>query len=221
MGKIFFVTGTDTGIGKTYVTTGLLRVANSRGLSSIGIKPVSSGCMTNHVRTFHHDATLLQETASLPLCYESINPFAFMPPVAPHIIAAELNTELSAATLISRTQDALSTTAAIHMVEGFGGWHAPLNSRETMADYAAQLGCGIIIVVGIRLGCLNHAILTERAVTASGAHCIGWVANMIDPDMTHRPENIATLQTWLQSPLLGIIQYGQSAADALQDVTIF
>ena len=120
MGKIFFVTGTDTGIGKTYVTTGLLRVANSRGLSTIGIKPVSSGCMTNHVRTYHHDATLLQETASLLLCYESINPFAFMPPVAPHIIAAELNTELSAATLISRTQAALSTTAAIHMVEGFG-----------------------------------------------------------------------------------------------------
>lgn len=220
MNKPLFITATDTGAGKTYAATGLLHTATSRQLTSIGIKPVASGCERINGELRNADALQLQQSSSLYLDYNMINPFAFAPAIAPHL-AADKNNELSVDTLIQHTRTALSTTADVHIIEGFGGWHAPLNLQETMADYVRQLQCNVLMVVGIRLGCINHAILTERAIAASGGNCIGWIANMIDPDMSHQRENIETLTSWLQTPLLGSIPYNMPAHQALRDHIIF
>jgi dethiobiotin synthetase len=220
MSRIIFTTATDTEAGKTYISTGLLKAASARKLVTIGIKPVASGCVIQDNNLVNHDALLLQQAASCHLPYTKINPFAFLPPTAPHIAAQEAGDALTVAMLIKHTHFALTTSADLCIIEGFGGWHAPLNSHETMADYAAHVSCGVLLVVGLRIGCMNHAILTERAIKASGAMCIGWIANMIDPDMPHQHETIASLQHWLLSPLLGKVQYGESAETALQHVKI-
>ncbi len=219
MSKTIFITATDTGAGKTYAAAGLLRTANSRNLKSIGIKPVASGCDLLNGKLRNADALQLQQAANVYLDYDVVNPFAYEPAIAPHLAAH--HNELSVDALIHHTQTVFATPADVHIVEGFGGWHAPLNLRETMADYVRQLSCDVLMIVGIRLGCLNHAILTERAIISSGANCIGWIANMNDRDMSHQYENIDSLKTLLQTPLQGVIQYNQAAHAALHDHIIF
>jgi dethiobiotin synthetase len=219
MSKMLFITATDTGAGKTYAAAGLLRTANSRNLTAIGIKPVASGCDLFDGKLRNDDALQLQQAANVYLDYGVVNPFAYAPAIAPHLAAQ--HHELSVDALMQRTHAAFTTSADVTIVEGFGGWHAPLNLRETMADYVRQLPCDVLMIVGIRLGCLNHAILTERAITSSGANCIGWIANMNDREMSHQYENIETLKTLLQTPLQGVIQYAQAAEDALRDHIIF
>ena len=221
MGKTIFITATDTNAGKTYVSAGLLQVANARNMTTIGIKPLASGCRIHDGKLLNEDALQLQRAASCQLDYDMINPFAFAPSIAPHIAASECEIDLGAALLVKRTQPALATPADLHLIEGVGGWHTPLNLYETMADYVAQLKCEVVLVVGMRLGCLNHAVLTERAIIASGATCIGWIANQIHAEMSHQDENRMTLQNTLRSPLLGLIQYNEPAAQALQHLTIF
>lgn len=219
MRKPIFITATDTGAGKTYTTAGLLHIARARQLKTIGLKPVASGCSVINGELRNSDALQLQQAASTHLAYDIVNPFAFAPAIAPHIV--DNSATLSVSSLIKRTLPALSMYADLYFIEGFGGWHAPLNADETMADYAVKLPCDVLIVVGIRFGCINHAILTERAVLASGASCIGWIANLIDPGMSHPHENIATLQHWLHTPLLGVIRHNQPVQEALHDHTIF
>jgi dethiobiotin synthetase len=221
MSRILFITATDTGAGKTHISSGLLTVAAKRGLSTIGIKPVASGCTQEHGNIYNADALALLKASTHKLPYDLINTYRFLPAIAPHIAAHECATHLSVASLIHSTQPALDTRADLHVIEGFGGWHAPLNNNETMADYAVQINCEIILVVGMRLGCLNHAILTEKAIAASGGHCIGWIANVIDPDMSHCNENIESLCETLNSDLLGIVPFGVSADHALHQVRIF
>jgi dethiobiotin synthetase len=221
MSKRIFITATDTETGKAYTAAGLLRSARERGLTAIGFKPVASGCELHNGRLINQDAMLLQHSSSISLEDNIINPIRFMKPIAPHIAASEQNVILTSKMLLQHTQLIFDIHADIYIVEGFGGWHAPLNSQETMADFAVKLNCEIVFVVGLRLGCLNHALLTEQAIQASGAACKGWIANHIDPDMLYQHENITALKDLLKTPHLGTIQYGASAAEALKDHIIF
>lgn len=212
MSRHIFVTGTDTEVGKTYVSAGLLQAFNRQGLQTIGLKPIASDCKLENNKLINADALQLQKHASYPLDYDVINPIAFAPPVAPHIIAEQLGQPLSVARLTELTRPALQLEADITLIEGFGGWYAPLSATETMADYVRAMQFDVLLVVGMRLGCLNHAVLTHRAILADGLKCIGWVANCIDPDMLYLQENIALLIASLPTPCLGIVGHGESAA---------
>lgn len=209
--KYFFITGTDTDIGKTYVTVALLKILKQAGFSTIALKPVASGCAIKDNVLKNADALLLQQHASIYLDYQYINPISFAAPIAPHIAAAQLKQKLSVTMLLKKTQFALQHAANFHLIEGVGGWEVPLNKKATMANYAQALNINfnieVVLVVGIRLGCINHAILTEKAIKNSGLRCAGWVANEIEfaqPDFT---EIVRTLKTWLESPCLGILKY--------------
>ena len=221
MVKRLFITATDTNAGKTVVSAGLLRTAASRKLRATGIKPIASGCTRRDGKLCNDDVDALQQASSFPLATDVMNPFRFEPAIAPHLAAAQCGVKLNVSSLVQRTQSALSTSVDVQIIEGFGGWLAPLNDRETMADYASAVNSEVIMIVGIRLGCLNHAALTERAIIASGVSYLGWIANLIDPAMPYQRENIETLQQCLRSPLLGIVGYGELAEHALRDHTIF
>lgn len=205
-----FITGTDTGVGKTYVATGLLKSFNRAGKSTIGIKPVATGCHTVKGRLYNQDALDLQLSSSIQLPYEQINPFVFAPAIAPHIAAQQINCEMNVTFLNQQVQRALSYPADVHIIEGFGGWLAPLNDHESMVEFVKANQLPVMLVVGMRLGCLNHAMLTLRAMEADQINIIGWIANCIDPDMEYLQENITTLQQRLSCPHLGIVKHGGS-----------
>lgn len=208
MRKIF-ITGTDTGIGKTYATTQLIKHLNHEGYCTIALKPLASGCMQTNKGLRNEDALLLQKTASMSLTYETVNPFAFEPPIAPHL-AAKLQGQTLYAREITLACDLSQYQADFALIEGVGGWDVPLNSSETMADCVQLLGAEVILIIGMRLGCLNHAILTAKAIVESGCSFLGWVANCINPDMPYLNENIETLQNLLAAPMIGTIPYQES-----------
>lgn len=197
-----FITGTDTGVGKTYISTRLLNHYNEQGLKTIGLKPVATGCDLLNGKLYNDDALALQQAASIKLDYDWVNPFAFEPPIAPHIAAMQENKSITIASLSEKLMHALNTPADIRIIEGAGGWLLPLNERETMADFVAQENFAVILVVGMRLGCLNHALLTAHAIHTAKVNCIGWIANCIDPNMPHLQENIATLKQRLTIPCI-------------------
>ena len=202
-----FIAGTDTGIGKTYISTGILSAFNERGYSTLGIKPVASGCKRINEKLFSEDSMMHLEHSSLKLSHDEITPFAYEPPIAPHIAAQLAGSSLSVANINERLQLALTSNADVTVIEGCGGWYVPLNDLETMADFVLSHSFKVILVVGIRLGCLNHALLTYRAMQEEGANVAGWIANCIDPAMINREENIATLKEWLPVPCLDVINY--------------
>jgi dethiobiotin synthetase len=210
----YFVTGTDTGVGKTVVTLGLVRRLQDRGRRVVAMKPVASGCRHTAQGLRNADALLLQRQGSLPLEYHEINPYAFEPAIAPHLAAAAagVRIELDA---IRAGLERLTAQADQVCVEGVGGWLVPLNEAQTVADLAAELGLGIILVVGIRLGCLNHALLTQAAIAGAGLHLAGWVANQASPGCERAGDIIGTLRSRLAAPLLGAVPFlpGCSAAD--------
>ena len=195
--RTIFITGTDTGIGKTYVTIKLLQEYNTIGLKTIGLKPVSTGCTNG----YNEDALLLQENSSLKLDYSLVNPFAFNQAVSPNIACNNLTVEK----IWIKLQETLLTKADICIIEGIGGWFTPLNNQETMADLVAKFqDIEIILVVGLRLGCLNHSLLTYQAINRPIA---GWIANVIDPKMEAIEENIATVKQYISEPYLGMVPY--------------
>jgi dethiobiotin synthetase len=202
-----FITGTDTHVGKTYVSVGLLKAFNQHGLSTLGLKPVASGCIVRNNQLYSEDALALQASSSIKLDYRQINPFAFEPPIAPHIAAKQIHHELNLQTLNHHTQSILSSPADVCLIEGVGGWYVPLNNRETMADFVFQHHLMVILVIGIRLGCINHGILTFKAIEREGAPIVGWIANCIQPEMLYCQENIVTLCDWLPIPFLGTVKY--------------
>lgn len=205
-----FITGTDTNIGKTYVTTGLLQQLKQQSYATIGLKPLSSGCFFNPEGELRNeDALALQQAASINLPYELVNPFIFEPPIAPHIAAAAAGLKLTVAQLNEKIQPALNIAADFCLVEGVGGWRMPLNQEETMADFVKGNNFPVILVVGMRLGCLNHSILTAQAIQNDKITLLGWVANCIDPQMEFVDENIDMLQKWIKAPLLGKVTYNQ------------
>ncbi len=199
---VFFVTGTDTGVGKTCIAAGLLQAANGRGLTTAALKPVAAGCEQTPDGLRNDDALLLQSVVNPALDYEQINPVALEPAIAPHIAALEARRPLSADRLVGYCRGVLGQ-ADFTVVEGAGGWRVPLNPAETLADLARQLNLPVILVVGVRLGCLNHALLTAEAIARDGLPLAGWVANVLDPELPRLRENVDALGQRLRAPFLG------------------
>jgi dethiobiotin synthetase len=203
----FFVTGTDTGVGKTLITAALLLNARAFGRQAVGLKPVSAGCSLVDGRWVNDDALLLQEHSSVRLDYAQVNPAAFEPAMAPHIAARRAGIDLRAAPLVEAVSRVAEQNHDTVLVEGAGGWFVPLNDTETMADVAAGLGYPVILVVAMRLGCLNHALLAVHAIEAAGLSLAGWVANTTGPAMDALDENLQALEQRLPALRLGTVPY--------------
>lgn len=207
--RAFFVTGTDTGVGKTYAACALLRAASAAGLSTLGLKPVAAGCEETDGGLRNEDALALMAASTVALPYAQVNPFALRAALAPHIAAAQEGRRLRSAQITGLVRGALMQGRAdFTLVEGAGGWRVPLNENETLADVARELALPVLLVVGIRLGCINHALLTAEAIRHDGLRLAGWVANAIDPQMEAQQENIDTLRERLAAPLLGVVPFG-------------
>lgn len=207
MKQRIFITATDTDAGKTYVTCRLLEHYRQLGLSTLGVKPIASGAEEIAGALLNQDALLLQQHSTLPLDYERINPVVMEPAIAPHIAAKQQGLALSAKALAQACMRSYDSDADIAFFEGAGGWCVPLNETETWADFCQQLSLPVILVVGMKLGCINHAILSEQAILASGVVCHGWVANQLQPEMPVYQENIETLRQFLTSPMIGEVTW--------------
>mgnify|MGYP000353062943 CR=1 FL=1 len=216
MSASFFVTGTDTDVGKTFVACALLAAAREQGLSTAAIKPIAAGCENGEDGLRNDDALALQAEMSLPLPYQQVNPIAFEPAIAPHIAAAREGKHITVDRLVGFCRGMLMQRADFSVIEGAGGWRVPVNARETLADLAKELNLPVVLVVGMRLGCINHAILTAEAIHRDGLPIAGWVANRVDPDMSCYDENLQTIKQRLPFPCLGEIPWmpGGDAADA-------
>jgi len=205
--KTFFIAGTDTDAGKTVASAGLLQAANNKGLRTIGLKPIAAGCEETPDGLRNSDALILQQTASQSLAYEQVNPIAFAPPIAPHIAAAQEDRRLTADRIAAFVRGAMMQPADFVVIEGAGGWRVPLSYRETMAHLPKILQTPVILVVGMKLGCINHALLTAESISRDGIRLAGWIANRVDPEMANYEENIETIKTMLRAPLLGEIPH--------------
>jgi dethiobiotin synthetase len=202
MRKTWFVTGTDTEVGKTAVSCGLLIAAAREGLRTAAIKPVAAGCDDSGR---NEDALQLMAAMTEDLDYRQVNPVALDAAIAPHIAAELEGRRLQASRLAGMCRGVMSGTADFILIEGAGGWRVPINSRETLADVAVELQLGVILVVGMRLGCINHALLTAEAIQRDGLVLAGWVANQPGTSMNRYRENLDTLCERLSAPLLGEI----------------
>lgn len=202
----FFVTGTDTGVGKTLVSAALVYHFAQQGFKSAGMKPIAAGCQVADGVLRSDDVAQLQQASNVDLPREIVNPYAFEPPLAPHI-AAEMGGTRIELGLIHAAFKKASEAADILVVEGVGGFRVPLNDKEDTADLASLLGLPVILVVGMRLGCLNHALLTAEAVAARGLRLAGWVANGIEPDMAAQQENLQALQQRINAPCLAVVSF--------------
>jgi dethiobiotin synthetase len=202
--RAFFVTGTDTGVGKTLVTAALLRRCRERGLRVAGMKPIASGCDVTPDGLRNEDALAAIRESSVDLPYEVVNPLAYEPAIAPHIAAEEAGRPIDL-DLISACFQTIVEKVDLILVEGAGGWRIPLGAGHTLDGLAARLWTPVILVVGLRLGCLNHALLTADSIAARGLRVAGWVGNGIDPDFARRDRNVATLRELLPAPCLGIV----------------
>ncbi len=202
MGSGFFVTGTDTGVGKTLISCALLRALAAYGKKVIGMKPVAAGSEGGQWL----DVEQLIAASNISVVRELINPYAFEPPVSPHIAAQQAGVDIDLA-VIRAAYRKLSIEADIVIVEGAGGFLVPLNCTQTGADLAKALNLPVILIVGMRLGCLNHALLTAQSIRSTGLPLAGWIANCIDPQMRMLEANIATLERRLDSQLLGVVHF--------------
>jgi len=208
--KGVFITGTDTDVGKTHVACGIVAAINGQGLRTAVMKPVASGCEQTADGLRNPDALALMSVASVEQQYQQVNPYAFEPAIAPHLAAQEAGVEISLQE-IERQYFKTAIHADICVVEGAGGWMAPLNDDETLADLAIHIQLPVILVVGMKLGCLNHALLTVEQIEREALPIVGWVANQIDPNMDRLQENIQSLQQRIPYPLLGNIPNNRTA----------
>lgn len=209
----WFVTGTDTDCGKTLVTLGLMQGLRARGLRVGGLKPVAAGATLRDGALRNADAVAIQALCDPAEPYARINPYCFAPPIAPHIAAVEAGRAIEPAPILA-ARDALLERHDLIVVEGAGGWRVPLGDDWDMADLAWSLGLPVIVVVGLRLGCLNHALLTCDAVRARGLPLAGWVATAVQPNMDRAAQNLATLRQRLPAPCLGQIPWLAEPAGA-------
>ncbi len=205
--RTFFVAGTDTDVGKTAVAAGLLEAANQRGLSTVAMKPIAAGCQQTEAGLRNSDALILQQTASIKLSYAQVNPVAFEPPIAPHIAAQQADRRLDADRIAALCRGVMMQPADFMIIEGAGGWRVPLNNRQTLADIPKLLRTPVILVVGMKLGCISHTLLTVEAIVKDGLRLAGWVANRAGADMSCYSENLETLKSMLSAPLLGEIPH--------------
>lgn len=204
MSKAFFVTGTDTNIGKTWSTVALMLAMQQKGKVVTAMKPVAAGCDWMQGGWRNQDAILLQRYASLALDYAVINPYAFEPAVSPHVACADVEVELSC---IQARFSRLREFSDCVLVEGAGGWFSPISRDLDNADLAGLLRLPVILVVGVRLGCINHALLTYQAILQKGLECAGWIAVQLECDMPAVAENLDFLKAKIRAPLLGVLPY--------------
>lgn len=219
MTQKIFITGTDTDAGKTYISTGILHAFNKHNYSTLGVKPIASGCTLQNGVLYNADALTLQQASSIKLPYHKINPYAFEPAIAPHIAAQQIHCRLSVDEIIKRTEEALHYPSDLCLVEGAGGWYVPLNEEETMAGYVKAASLKVILVVGIRLGCINHAILTHKAIENDNIPIAGWIANCVTPQRVEHDEIILTLKKWLTSHCLGVVGFNDNPDFSLKNLT--
>ena len=211
MTRGIFVTGTDTGVGKTRVAVALLRGLAADGVRAIGMKPVAAGTLPGEAR--NADVTALIDAAGVAAEIADINPYSYPQPIAPHLAAARRGTGIDVETIAAAYTRLAARSEAV-VVEGAGGALTPLSERTDMLDIAARLGLPVLLVVGVRLGCLNHALLTAQAIRARGLELAGWVANRIDPAMPEAAANVATLARMLAVPLIADLSWRTGAGDA-------
>jgi dethiobiotin synthetase len=205
-----FVTGTDTGVGKTGIACGLIRAARAMGWRAAGMKPVAAGTSQIRGRYANADVEALAAASGMRIARRLCNPYLLAPAIAPHIAAAEAGVRLEIDVMV-RAYRALARRAEVVIVEGAGGFLVPLDERVDMGDLAARLRLPIILVVGMRLGCISHALLTAEAIERRGLHLAGWVANRIDPAMHRYRHNVASLRARLAAPLLAEVTFGSTA----------
>lgn len=204
MSRALFVTGTDTEVGKTAVSCALLRAAAGAGLSTAAVKPVAAGCDGER---HNEDALALSAAMTANLDYDQVNPVALPDAVAPHIAAVRAGRRLQVSRLAGLCRGVMLGGADLTLIEGAGGWRVPVNDRETLADLARELAAPVLLVVGMRLGCINHALLTAEAIRRDGLVLAGWVANQCGPRMACHDENLDTLIRLLDAPLLGALPW--------------
>ena len=218
MPQSYFVTGTDTGIGKTIVSCALLSAYSARDNAVIGMKPV----VTGRVGGEWADVKAIVAASSVVAPREWVNPYGFIPPISPHLAAKQAGIEIDIE-IIRQAYCNLLKISDVVVVEGVGGIMVPLNDRNDVSDMACALNIPVILVVGMRLGCLNHALITAKIIQASGLKLAGWVANQIDPQMNSFDENLHTLKERLNCPLLGVLPFERNVSiknfSTLLDIT--
>ena len=209
----YFITGTDTECGKTEITLGLMHLLQARGHVVLGMKPVASGAGYTPDGLRNADAVRIREQASFPLPYEMVNPYAFEPPIAPHLAAEKAGVDISLENIHACYRKLITQSDRV-LVEGVGGWRVPLGAQSAVSDLAVRLNISVILVVGLRLGCINHALLSAESIQASGLELAGWVANVADPDMLESEGNLRSLQRRIAAPLLGLVPRLQQPSPA-------
>ncbi|VAX07911.1 Dethiobiotin synthetase [hydrothermal vent metagenome] len=210
MQRGIFVTGTDTEVGKTYVSCALLHMLDRQGVRTTAMKPVASGAEKIEDHYVNDDALRLQQAANVSAAYAQINPYVFPEAIAPHLAARQAGVEIDFKR-IKKSFSALSELSDFILVEGVGGWLVPLNSEQTIADLANSLKLPVLLVVGMRLGCINHALLSARAIIQSGVSLQGWIANKVQGNYPYVDENIETLKQCLDAPLLATLEHESEA----------
>ncbi|MDP3293165.1 MAG: dethiobiotin synthase [Nevskia sp.] len=211
-----FVTGTDTGVGKTHAACALIRALRGQGLKVGAMKPIASGCEHTADGLRNDDALALIAATGRPLAYADVNPYAFEPPIAPHLAAAAVGVDIDLAVL-DAAHARLAADCELLVVEGAGGWRVPLSAQAAHAGYAGWVaghGWPVLLVVGLRLGCLNHALLTAESIVRR-VPLVGWIANRLPPEQPAWRDNVATLTQQLPAPLLGCLPPDGDAAAAI------
>lgn len=206
MFKGVFITGTDTGVGKTWFTVILMEALKKQGHQVAGMKPIASGAILDDGSLINEDARLIMHHCSKVTRYDLINPVVFEPPVAPHIAATQKKEIIDLDQIVS-SYDQLALNSKIVIVEGIGGWRVPISDKTSMVDLVRMLDLPVIMVVGIRLGCINHAILSAEAIRADGITLCGWVSNQLDKDYLFKQETIDTLNEKLACPRIADLSY--------------
>ncbi|MGB1799503.1 MAG: dethiobiotin synthase [Gammaproteobacteria bacterium] len=215
MAKGFFIAGTDTGIGKTCVTVVLMQEFKKQGYKVAGMKPIASGADKKNGSLRNEDAELIQQACSEPIDYELINPVVFELPVSPHIAAKQMQQTIDL-TEVADCYQQLASNNDLVIVEGVGGWRVPISDEQSMADLAKKLDLPVILVVGFRLGCINHAILTAEAIKTDGLSLFGWISNRLEEDYLLAEESLETLKKTIKSPYLANLPFGQNSAAKLE-----
>ena len=205
-----YVTGTDTGIGKTLTSCTLLHALREHGLRVAGMKPVASGCTEIDGAWKNEDALALQAAGMPGLAYADINPFALEQPLAPELAARDAGIDVTLPPIL-HAHARLAAQADALVVEGVGGWAAPLSAERMQVDLVRALRLPVVLVVGLRLGCLNHALLSARAIVGDGVHLAGWIGSQVDPAMARVDDNIAMLRARLPAPCWGVLPYAPNA----------
>jgi len=216
---VYFVTGTDTDVGKTVCCQALLQAANKQQLSTLAYKPIAAGCEQTLYGLRNHDALLLQKESSLDVAYELVNPISFTPAIAPHIAAQIENKPIEQSYISQGLERLKSLNSDLIIIEGAGGWRLPLNADETLSDWVATQKLPVILVVGMKLGCLNHAILTYESIINDGLKVVGWIANQVDNNMSFYMQNLEMLKHKISAPMIAEIPYLDNVSE--QDLSAY